>query len=649
MMPQTSNAPTESSPAAKPDSVWAVIDARRAGGEVSPTTRLAGLTLIARLARMVGRQGWHGAIVWTDDDDRRRELEAALAAEPPPAGLELDYAVGGADPTADDDRHYVPLDGCAIYSADALATAAETGGAPEPLARPTSRADLKLARNRLERMITKSIDQDGVVSYFAFRPLSRRMTRLLIDTPITPNHISLLAMAFGIAAAICACFGSYQMVAIAGALYWIGAVVDCVDGELARLRLRGSRLGEWLDTLADDVSTYGLMAGLGVGLWRTGADPWWLYVAAGGAVLGFVLQAKLYADLSRWGMTIDTAQYPWFFGTPSEGDSAERGAFGRFSYLLGFVFRRDAFVTIVATVLLLGLARGAVIGMSIGLGFFFLVFVTDGVVTTVRGGRPDGRSRMGWSLGFFGIKDLFTIVNLMGGVTGIYFAFHGNLEYAGYAIFAGYLLGDALDGPVARMTNTSNRFGGEFDAAADHIAQAIAPAVMLFAAFEAGGYRWLGLGLMALFIVTASIRQARFNVADFNYPLTYCGLPRTISGLVAISLPNSTLFFDNNPYGYPYEMAAGVMILVALLNLVPVPYMTHKGKRKMQPYVKFFVLTFLLLPPVSFFVARDFFYDIIFFITFGYALTAWIPILPEERREFWAEYRRWSHEVATKK
>jgi phosphatidylserine synthase len=152
---------------------------------------------------------------------------------------------------------------------------------------------------------------------------------------------------------------------------------------------------------------------------------------------------------------------------------------------------------------------------------------------------------------------------------------------------------------------------------------------------------------MAVLITTASIRQARFQVAHFNYPLTYCGLPRTISGLVALSLPNSILFFKYSALGY--YGAAAVLVLVALLNLSPIPYMTHKGKRKMQPYVKFFVILFLAVPPLMILFAREFVYDVIFFITFGYALAAWIPLRPEERRAYWTEYKRWSTEVASKK
>jgi len=251
-----------------------------------------------------------------------------------------------------------------------------------------------------------------------------------------------------------------------------------------------------------------------------------------------------------------------------------------------------------------------------------------------------------WNIGYFGVKDLFTIINLLGGVFGIYFALEGNLPYAGYAIFAGYIFGDALDGTVARLTHTSNRFGGEFDAAADHLSQGIAPPIIAYVAFTMAGHQWLGIGVLAFMVTTASIRMARFQVAEFDYPLTYCGLPRTVSGLLTISVPNATIFFHYSVI--PYEGLAALLILAGILNLCPIPYMTHKG-RKLQLWTKPFVVVFLVGPFVLAALAPQFVYDFLAFTTFGYMLTAWIPLLPEERRAFWAEYKRWSHEVAIRK
>jgi phosphatidylserine synthase len=251
---------------------------------------------------------------------------------------------------------------------------------------------------------------------------------------------------------------------------------------------------------------------------------------------------------------------------------------------------------------------------------------------------------MRWSVGYFGVKDLFTMVNVLGGVFGIYYAAIGEPAMAGYAILAGYFFGDALDGPVARLTKTGNRFGSEFDSAADHIGQGIAPAVVVFSAYRLAGHRTLGLLLMAALISTASIRQARFNVAKFDFPLTYCGLPRTVSGFVALALPNS-MVFKHSAVGF--GLGSIVIAVVAALNIVPIPYMTHRGQRAMQWWVKPLVASFLISPFVAFFVARDYTFDVMLLHAMAYVAAGWLPVMPDERRAFYAEYRRWAHLVAT--
>jgi phosphatidylserine synthase len=283
----------------------------------------------------------------------------------------------------------VALDPAAIYLAPALIAAAESGRPPAALCRVTSAAEAAAARRLLAAAARKTIDQDGVVSYFAFRPLSRQMTRLVLDTRVTPNHVSLAAMAFGVAAAVLAGFGGRGPVVAAGLLYWIGAVVDCVDGEIARFRIEGSKTGEWLDTLADDVSTYGLLAGLSIGLVGDGYPPAWNLVGVGGAAIGFAVQAKLYADLHRWGMTIDTAQYPWFFGAPSSAGQGERGVFGWIFYGVAFLFRRDAFVTGIAILLVAGFRRLAIAVLGLGVAVILVLFLVHVAVTALA--REPGR------------------------------------------------------------------------------------------------------------------------------------------------------------------------------------------------------------------------------------------------------------------
>jgi CDP-diacylglycerol--serine O-phosphatidyltransferase len=251
---------------------------------------------------------------------------------------------------------------------------------------------------------------------------------------------------------------------------------------------------------------------------------------------------------------------------------------------------------------------------------------------------------MRWSVGPIGIKDLFTLINLMGGVAAVYLLLDGRPEPAGVALIAGYLLGDALDGVVARATHTANRFGAEFDSVTDHLTQAIVPAIIVYAVYAAAGHRVLGFVLMAALMASGTIRHALFSVSKMNIPLMYCGLPRTISGYASMSFVLSRLFFKDARFGI--EIGAVLIPALAAAGLLPIPYMTHRGTRRMQTWVKALVLGFLVTPVVAFFALRDFTFDVLFVWTMGYALFAWFPLRADERKAFFDRYRQWAVEVS---
>jgi phosphatidylserine synthase len=196
------------------------------------------------------------------------------------------------------------------------------------------------------------------------------------------------------------------------------------------------------------------------------------------------------------------------------------------------------------------------------------------------------------------------------------------------------------------LTKTSNKFGSEFDTATDHFVQGIAPALIVYAVYARAGQTVTGVVLMALMITCATIRQALFSVAKMGDPLMYTGLPRTVSGYGAMAYVLSSFFFGMNPVRY--TLGGFLIPALALLNLLPIPYMTHRGGRRMQTHVKVMVIGFLVLPAATVFLARQYAFDVLFVFTFAYAAFAWIPIYPHEKKAFFARYREWSTEVSAK-
>jgi phosphatidylserine synthase len=246
-------------------------------------------------------------------------------------------------------------------------------------------------------------------------------------------------------------------------------------------------------------------------------------------------------------------------------------------------------------------------------------------------------------IGPFGIKDLFTLVNLLSGVAAVAYVFRGETRDAGYAVLVGFLLGDIVDGAVARRTGTANRFGAEFDAIADHFVHVFVPGLVIYAVYQRGGHAALGVAALAPLIVCATVRHARFAAARFEFPLCWCGLPRTVSGFAALSFPLSTWF---TKVGERWVLGVVVVAVLSALNLAPIPYMTHRGQRGLQTYVKVVVALFLLSTPLLFVVARRFTFDAFSACMIVFALGGWIPVHRDERRAFFAEYRRWSAELA---
>jgi choline kinase/phosphatidylglycerophosphate synthase len=143
--------------------------------------------------------------------------------------------------------------------------------------------DARVARVALRRSLTKA--SDGPVSRWLNRPLSTRLSMVLAPLRPAPDLVSLVAFTLGLAGA--ALLAAGQGLA-GGLLVHASSVADGVDGEVARLQLRGGPRGALLDGLLDRVGDAAILAGLG--LWALeGHDARgvlvWTVAATTGALL----------------------------------------------------------------------------------------------------------------------------------------------------------------------------------------------------------------------------------------------------------------------------------------------------------------------------------------------------------------------------
>ena len=149
---------------------------------------------------------------------------------------------------------------------------------PEAFQEATRRIDAAMAKG----------GEDGFISEYINRPLSRRLSKALSRTPLSPNHITLLSFFMGLLGAVGLATTDPWFWIVGGFLIQFASIVDGCDGEIARIKLLQSPQGAWLDTVLDRYSD------LAIGLSVTFAasqlhDAVWVWPAGFAATASFLM------------------------------------------------------------------------------------------------------------------------------------------------------------------------------------------------------------------------------------------------------------------------------------------------------------------------------------------------------------------------
>jgi phosphatidylglycerophosphate synthase len=130
---------------------------------------------------------------------------------------------------------------------------------------------------------------EELIDLVVYRPLAFVFIKITAPLPLTPNQVSAMAMAAGIAAGWFLAGGRPRDFVIGGLLFGLSNALDCADGMVARLRKNGTTTGRIVDGLVDYVTSIAVYIGLGIGLTRAmqagllhfPCNAWFLVFAAG--------------------------------------------------------------------------------------------------------------------------------------------------------------------------------------------------------------------------------------------------------------------------------------------------------------------------------------------------------------------------------
>ncbi|MCS6293504.1 MAG: CDP-alcohol phosphatidyltransferase family protein [Nitrospira sp.] len=169
-----------------------------------------------------------------------------------------------------------------------------------------------------ERKLFSSLkgEFEGFVDRYFNRKVSRWFTRIFLALGASPNAITMVATVLGLLAAVGFGLGTYEAAIVAALLFQFAAVIDCCDGEVARLTFTESAFGAWLDIVMDNVVHMAIFAGIAVGAYQqtAGQAEAWIPLALGAAaVIGnassfaLVTRAQKIKAASGWKTPIHAA------------------------------------------------------------------------------------------------------------------------------------------------------------------------------------------------------------------------------------------------------------------------------------------------------------------------------------------------------
>jgi phosphatidylglycerophosphate synthase len=322
----------------------AVLLASRSGTSESVRRLVAGVPLVKRAIIVLARAGLEQIAVIVEPG-----LGAELAADPELRALTTTIVYAGADLAAARPHVEGPF---VVARADTvfdvglakLAAAADLGDAELvacgvlSIARPavldsgslaaTTSIDIGEALSydastpealrRAEDALFKSLGKrtDGPVSRLINRPVSTFVTRRLVGTNVTPNQMTVVANVIGALGVVLVFQGTWAMLALGSLLVQLQSILDGCDGEIARLKFKSSKIGEWLDNVLDDQVNVGFGIALGFAATALTGQWWWTWVGVGAGAAFMVHNLVFYAQLAFVHRSGNPFNFRWWFEKP---------------------------------------------------------------------------------------------------------------------------------------------------------------------------------------------------------------------------------------------------------------------------------------------------------------------------------------------
>ncbi len=178
--------------------------------------------------------------------------------------------------------------------------------------------------------------------------------------------------------------------------------------------------------------------------------------------------------------------------------------------------------------------------------------------------------------GIYILPNSLTMCGMFAGFYAILAALKGNYTPAAWAIMVAMIF-DGLDGWIARLTNSTTRFGIELDSLSDLVAFGVAPAVILYK-WSLTDFGRIGWAASFLFVACGALRLARYNVQmGSSEKKSFTGMP--IPGAAAV-VATTVIFF--NEMAWPGSKNLFILFLAFVLSILMVSTLRFHGAKELD-------------------------------------------------------------------
>ncbi len=178
--------------------------------------------------------------------------------------------------------------------------------------------------------------------------------------------------------------------------------------------------------------------------------------------------------------------------------------------------------------------------------------------------------------GIYILPNSITLCGMFFGFYAIMTSTEGHFTRAAWAIIIASVF-DALDGWVARFTNSTSKFGIELDSLSDSIAFGVAPAVMLYQ-WSLGPFKDIGLAVTFLYAACGAMRLARFNIQmGTTERKSFTGMPIPAGAWICAA---TVLCYTDA--GWDYQKNLLILVQTAVVALLMVSTLRFHGLKEID-------------------------------------------------------------------